>query len=130
MLGRIEAVYRVKAHESAVDSIDIHKGKGRIATGSRDNLVKSFDLQTGREIASMIGHRDSVEAVAFLSDGDRVVSSSRDGTVRVWNAETGALLATYAYGLLLRLALPLPADRHFVAFDTDRQLHFLTLRNA
>lgn len=60
-----------------------------LATGCRDNLVRVFDLATGKIQLQLKGHTAYVSSVEFNVDGGRLVSGSYDETAVVWNAVTG-----------------------------------------
>jgi hypothetical protein len=49
--------------------------------------IRVYDLATGKELASLIGHQANVHSIAFLP-GDRLASGAHDHTVRVWNITT------------------------------------------
>ena len=61
----------------------------------RDNTVKLWDVATGKEMASFVGHKESVGCVTFSPDGLRLASGSKDGTVKLWDAANGDVLATF-----------------------------------
>jgi WD40 repeat protein len=48
-----------------------------------------WNLETGEEQFTLLGHSDWVRAVSVTADGTRVISGSDDNTVKVWNLETG-----------------------------------------
>jgi WD40 repeat protein len=51
--------------------------------------VRLWDIKTGKERATLRGHRDLVSDVAFSPDGRHLVTGSYDRTVRVWNLASG-----------------------------------------
>jgi WD40 repeat protein len=60
----------------------------RIVSGSEDNTLKIWNLQTGNCDSTFRGHDSWINCVAVLSDG-RIVSGSADETVKIWNHQTG-----------------------------------------
>jgi len=55
----------------------------------------SWDLESGRALATLEGHASGVNACAVTPDGRRVVSASADKTLKVWDLETYACLFTH-----------------------------------
>lgn len=56
---------------------------------SNDTLLV-IDLQSGRTLHKLKGHKDGIYCAAFDETGQRALSGSRDGTVRVWDLRTGS----------------------------------------
>jgi WD40 repeat protein len=73
-------------HEAAVLSVAISPDGRLIASGSRDNTIRLWDVSTRRAVGSpLTGHTDRVYSVAFSPDGTLLASASKDGTVRLWD---------------------------------------------
>jgi WD40 repeat protein len=62
--------------------------KDYVYTGSTDNSIIKWDLQTGAQLLRFVGHTDLVRGLAMHSLG--LVSVSNDQTIRLWNPNTGA----------------------------------------
>ncbi len=56
-----------------------------LASGSRDNTVKIWNVKTGKCVSTLNGHSRSVTSVAWNNDGTKLVSGSYDSTVRIWS---------------------------------------------
>jgi WD40 repeat protein len=87
-------------HKGSVFSVAF-SGDGRLlASGSEDETVKLWDVQTGRERATLKGHRDMVFPVAFRGDGGLLAAASIDGPddgfrVKLWDVASGKERATF-----------------------------------
>ena len=55
-----------------------------LATGGGDNLIKLWNLKTGRMAKTFSGHRDDITALEFTPNNKVLVSGSKDKTVKVW----------------------------------------------
>ena len=53
------------------------------------NIIKLWNVTTGREQGTLKGHASRVYAAAFSPDGKRLATASNDSTVRVWDLATG-----------------------------------------
>ena len=76
-------------HSGSVQAVAVTADGTRVMSGSDDNTVKVWNLETGKEQFTLSGHSDWVQAVAVTADGKRVISGSNDNSVKVWNLETG-----------------------------------------
>jgi len=66
-------------------------------SGSRDDTIKLWDIQTGKLIRIFKGSLGQVNSVCFSPDGTIALSGSGDGTLRLWSIETGKELAQFVY---------------------------------
>jgi predicted NACHT family NTPase len=58
-------------------------------SGSSDQTIKLWDVATGKEQATLKGHKHWVRSVSFSPDGKTLASGSDDGTIRLWDVATG-----------------------------------------
>ena len=75
------------SHDSSVKAVSLSPDGKTLASGSRDNTVRVWDLATGK--SQRRSHDSDVTAVSFSPDGKTLASGSRDNTVRVWDLATG-----------------------------------------
>jgi WD40 repeat protein len=66
----------------------------RLATADIDGTARLWELSTGQQLPSPIGHTSPMRALAWSPDGARIATASIGGTTRVWNPATGQQLAT------------------------------------
>jgi WD40 repeat protein len=68
----------------------------RLLSGSDDDTVKIWDVESGANVGTLEGHSGGVSSVAFPADGRRLASGSWDHTVKIWDVESGACITTCA----------------------------------
>jgi WD40 repeat protein len=59
----------------------------------RGQYVSIWDVESGRELATLRGHEGTVRTVSFSADSKLVLTTSWDRTARVWDAATGEEVA-------------------------------------
>jgi len=62
-------------------------------TGSYDATVKIWDLQTGKLLRTLAGHREGIRCLQF-NDAGHLVTGSLDKTVKIWDWRSGKLVTT------------------------------------
>jgi WD40 repeat protein len=77
-----------------VTAIAVHPDGNRAVSASDDKTLKVWDIETGKCLRTLDGHKNAVHAVAFYPDGRRVVSGSWDRTLKVWDPDTGVCVRT------------------------------------
>ncbi|MDP6059975.1 MAG: hypothetical protein QGH33_13835, partial [Pirellulaceae bacterium] len=78
-------------HQALVTSLKFSPGGEKLASGSKDQTVRVWDVASGQLQTTLTGHIWPVGRVVFLPDGKRLASVSADLSVRIWDTETGQL---------------------------------------
>ena len=78
------ALFTLEGHGDAVNSVCFSPDGCRLASGSNDETVRLWDVETGVCVKTLEGHGDWVFSVCFSPDGRRLASGSDDSTVRLW----------------------------------------------
>jgi WD40 repeat protein len=89
----------LNGHSDYVRAVAFSTNGNVLASGSDDETIKLWDVQTGSLIRTLTGHTDYVMAVAFSPDGEMLASGADyyDGSVKLWYYQTGELIGTLPY---------------------------------
>ncbi|ONM18802.1 leunig-related6 [Zea mays] len=66
-----------------------------LASASFDSTIKLWEVEQGRLLYSLSGHRQPVYSVAFSPDGEYLASGSLDQCLHIWSVKEGRVLKTY-----------------------------------
>jgi WD40 repeat protein len=97
----------LKGHSKWVNSVAYSPDGQTLASGSEDNTIKLWNVNTGNLLQTFEGHSKWVNSVAYSPDGQTLASGSNDNnssivlasgsfddTIKLWNVKTGKLLQT------------------------------------
>lgn len=57
----------------------------RFAVAGEDASIKVFEVESGREVLTLYGHRVGVSAITMTEGDERLISAGLDGTIKVWD---------------------------------------------
>ena len=81
-------------HTNSVTSVAFSPDGKLLASGSRDQTIKLWDVASGQAVRTLTGHTDKVTSVAFSPDGKLLASGSDDETVKLWDVASGQEVRT------------------------------------
>lgn len=72
------------------NKVIVSESQKLIITGSEDNLIRLYDLNSLKPIKSIVAHTDSVTSLllAQKSNHSMMLSGGHDGAVRAWDIRT------------------------------------------
>ena len=79
-------------HTSIVFSLEV-VFPNKLASGSLDNTIKIWDINSGECMRTLVGHSDKVSSVELVSS-KILASGSDDDTIRIWNLDSGECFRT------------------------------------
>ena len=65
-----------------------------IASGADDKTIKIREVETGREVRTLVGHEASVANVVYSPDGKYIASGSTDFIIKIWEMASGKCIKT------------------------------------
>ncbi|MGB3507647.1 MAG: WD40 repeat domain-containing protein, partial [Microcoleaceae cyanobacterium] len=89
-----ELIRTIKSQAEAVTALAVTPDNQQIISGSRDNIIKVWNLDTGKEIFTLTGHTKEITSLAITNDGNKLISASEDTTIKVWNFTTKTEIIT------------------------------------
>ncbi len=114
-----KCAHTLTGHSSWVTSVAISSNGLILVSGSLDDTVKVWNLNTGELLHTLFGHLNAVNCVAISPDGQIVASCSDDGTVKLWHTGTGSLQADLAGHLRDINAVAISPDGQIVASGSE-----------
>jgi WD40 repeat protein len=82
-------------HKDRVRSFAFSPDGKNMVSGSQDETIRIWEVETGRELRQITDNLGWVYSVAYSPDGRMIVSSSSDDTIRLWDAATGRELRRF-----------------------------------
>lgn len=71
--------------DATVYSVAFSPDGRRLVAGGSDGRIVVWEMPTGEEITTLVGHVGEVNDMRFSADGTQLYSAGADGTLRVWN---------------------------------------------
>ncbi|KAL8160439.1 hypothetical protein V2J09_001976 [Rumex salicifolius] len=67
-----------------------------LASASFDSTVKLWDVEHGKLLSSLNGHREPVYSIAFSPNGQYLASGSLDRSLHIWSLKDNRIVKTYS----------------------------------
>ena len=87
-------VHTLPGHSDWVSAIAITTD-GRLITGSFDQTLKVWNLNSGKLIQKLCDRGGEIYAIAPMQDGKTLVTGSSDQTIKLWDIDSGKSIYTF-----------------------------------
>lgn len=78
----------IDAHKGGATSVMYHPlNEGKLISGGKDALLKSWDIETERELDSIPAHNFAIYSIIPLDNGKHFATASRDKTIKIWGED-------------------------------------------
>src|SRR5262249_49169693 len=78
-------------HTDGVICVAVSPDGKRLASGAwlnhTENVIRIWDVASGKNTKTLKGHAGAVGAIAFLPGGKQLISGANDRTIRVWDID-------------------------------------------
>jgi uncharacterized delta-60 repeat protein len=118
-------------HTEGVWSVAISPDDKTLVSGSWDNTIRIWNLQTPELKSTLQGHTNSVYSVAITPDDKTLVSGSDNKTIRIWNLQTPELKSTLQghTNSVYSVAIT-PDDKTLVSGSDDKTIKIWNLQTG
>jgi serine/threonine protein kinase len=113
-LERTLGNWHSSGHSDTVWSVAISPDGQTLVSGSEDDTIKVWNLNTGEEIYTINEHSDDVFSVAISPDGQTFVSGSGDETIKIWKFATGEEINTITEHSSAVFSVAISPDSQFI----------------
>ncbi len=95
----------LRSHASSVWSIAWSSDDRQLASGSCNNAIKIWDLETVQCVSTLKGHTKPIWSVEWSSDDSRLASASDDRTIKIWDPTTSQCISTPSRAIVTQSSL-------------------------
>ncbi len=119
-----QSILTLAGHTQGVLSLARSVDGKKLVSGSLDDTVRVWNLESGEPLFTLQEGRYNVSGVAISPDDDRIASCHYDGMVRVWDVQTRKCLHRLRTGRGLNYSVPFSPDGKLLATgSTGGEVH-------
>ena len=110
-----ELARKFEGHKDALYAMALSPDGKTVATGSYDQKIKFWNVETGAEARTLSGHNGGIFGLSFRPDGKVLASASADRTIKLWDVASGKRLDTFSQPLKEQAVVAFAPDGKTVA---------------
>ncbi|NUM34680.1 MAG: caspase family protein [Candidatus Brocadiae bacterium] len=81
-------------NKDVVTSVAYSPDGKSLASGSLNNTIKIWNIASGTELLTLVGHSDYIVSIAYSPDSKSLASGSSDNTIKIWDIASQTELVT------------------------------------
>ena len=112
------------SHPDGVHNVDWNHSGNLLATACLDGNIYLWDMNSGKRVGILSGHRLSVVGICFKHSDHLLASTGWDGRLRLWNSATGLEFCNWPLGDGLSSVCFSPEDRWLSASSGTKTYRF------
>lgn len=114
-----------KGHARPVSCYAFSPDSKFVVTGSNDNSLILWDLESGRQIRVFNQHSELIYSVVFSPDGKQILTASKDNTAKIFQVSDGQLVRTFTMKENRLFQAYFSPDGDYVLLFDDREGVFI-----
>ena len=122
-----ELIRTFLGHDLRVNALTFSPDGQTLASGSNDNTVRLWNVNSGKQLHIMEGN--SGGTVAFTPDGNSLISRGGGG-IKVWNVQTGELQKQFAKQAEVIGCFAIDPPGQLLAFEVHNGIEVWDLKNS
>jgi WD40 repeat protein/transcriptional regulator with XRE-family HTH domain len=118
-IPELHLVHTLTGHAQSVYSVAASQDGKRLASASRDGVVKIWESKSGQQMLSFPAHNGQVFSLTFSPDGTRLATASDDGTAKMWDVASSQQLLVVNHGAPLSAVAFSPDGKQLATAGAD-----------
>ena len=125
----VRSLGTLSGHGADIQDLLLLKDGRTLVTGSTDNTVRFWDLDTQRPLRTLSDHTNVVKALAMTTDQEILITAGDDRTIRFWAMGDGQPLVTLtnAHSVPIKALEVSNSGKLLVSADSDGTIHLWNL---
>ncbi|RLV94568.1 Protein DOA1 [Spathaspora sp. JA1] len=117
-------IKQFKGHTDVVRKLLVLPGETQFLSSSNDCTIKLWDIATGQNLRTFIGHDSFIYDLALL--GGQIVSTGEDRTVRIWNLTSGEPIQVITLPCISIWCVVSLSNGDFIVGSSDKLIRVFT----
>ncbi len=115
-------------HKKKIITVAIADDHKHVATGSLDNTIEIWALDSALQTSSFEAHSRPVSCLEFIQKDNFLLSASHDGYAKLWDAKSGAYIRSFpGHAMPISSIAVHPNQMYFLTASYDKNIRLYAL---